>query len=177
MAIKINYLKKPSNNLSGNIVLFVDEKFKTTNLGKFISKQELNYIDEILKTSDLSKNLFIYDLSSKKKIVLISIKKNIKNAEIENLGAELFQSVGQEKNKEFFINSDSLITNNKNFLAHLLHGLKLKSYVFDKYKTKKKNSKIIILNVVGSKNIPSKKSLLKFKALEQGTFYARDLVS
>ena len=177
MTIKINYLKKTSKDLSGNIILFVDEKFKTANLGKFISKQELHYIDELLKTSNLNKNILVYDLSSKKKIVLISIKKNIKNFEIENLGAELFKCVDQEKKKEFFISSDSLITKNKNFLGHFLHGLKLRSYIFDKYKTKKKNSKIIILNVVGDKNIPSKNILLKFKGLEEGTFYARDLVS
>ena len=30
---------------------------------------------------------------------------------------------------------------------------------------------------MGNKNIPSAKKLLKFKALEEGTFYARDLVS
>ena len=175
MAIKINYLKK-SSNPTGSVILFVDEKFKTTNLGKFISKQELEYIDELLKTSDLKKNIFTYDLSSKKKIVLISIKNNIKNTDIENLGAELFKCIQQEK-KDFYINSDSLITKKKNFLGYFLHGLKLKSYTFNKYKTKIKSSRDIVLNVIGNKNIPSKITQLKFKALEKGTFYARDLVS
>ena len=54
--------------------------------------------------------------------------------------------------------------------------MKLKSYKFNKYKTKK-NTRIISVNVVGSKNKPSAKHQLKFKALEQGTFFARDLVS
>ena len=57
-----------------------------------------------------------------------------------------------------------------------MHGLKLKSYNFKKYKTQNK-TKIISINVIGDKNKPSAKHQLKFKALEEGTFYARDLVS
>ena len=63
-----------------------------------------------------------------------------------------------------------------NFLGHFLHGLKLKSYEFKKYKTKK-DGKNILINIVGNKNRPSIQNQLKFKALEQGTFFARDLVS
>ena len=40
----------------------------------------------------------------------------------------------------------------------------------------KKIKKIIIINVTG-KNIPSLKDQIKFKAIEEGTFYTRDLVS
>ena len=57
-----------------------------------------------------------------------------------------------------------------------MHGLKLKSYGFNKYKTKK-DDKIISINIIGDKNRPSAQNQLKFKAVEQGTFYARDLVS
>ena len=42
------------------------------------------------------------------------------------------------KNNEYLINSDSLIVKNKDFLGHFLHGFKLKSYEFKKYKTKKR---------------------------------------
>ena len=42
-----------------------------------------------LKTSDLKKKIFIYELSSKKKIVLISIKNHFKISDVEKLGAEL----------------------------------------------------------------------------------------
>ena len=72
--------------------------------------------------------------------------------------------------------SDTVIGKYKNFVSHFLHGLKLKSYEFNKYKTKKK-SKTISINVIGNKNKPSTKDQLKFQALEEGTFYARDLVS
>ena len=67
MSIKINYknsgLKKPSNNQ----VLFSDDKFSLKPLIKYITDQEFSYINDLLKTSDLKKNLFVFELSSKKK--------------------------------------------------------------------------------------------------------------
>ena len=61
-------------------------------------------------------------------------------------------------------------------MGHFLHGLKLKSYKFNKYKTKKE-TRLISITCIGNKNRPSSQIQLKFKALEEGTFYARDLVS
>ena len=52
----------------------------------------------------------------------------------------------------------------------------MKSYEFKKYKAKK-NDRIISVSVLGNKNKTSLNDQLKFKALEEGTFYARDLVS
>ena len=74
MSIKINYSKNLTNNKTANLVLFSNEKFNTNNLKKFITNSELSYVNDLLKTSDLKKNLFVYDLSSKRKINLISIK-------------------------------------------------------------------------------------------------------
>ena len=65
---------------------------------------------------------------------------------------------------------------NYNFLGYFLHGIKLKSYNFKKYKSKKDNKEFFI-NINGAKNIPSAQNQLKFKALEEGTFLTRDLVS
>ena len=84
--------------------------------------------------------------------------------------------MSKEKNIEYSLNTDSVVGKYDNFVGHFLHGLKLKSYEFKKYKTKKKSTKIVI-NVFGSKNKPSSQNQLKFKAIEEGTFYARDLVS
>ena len=41
----------------------------------------------------------------------------------------------------------------------------------------KKNTKNIFINVIGNKNKATKQSQLRFKALEEGAFFARDLVS
>ena len=176
MSIEINYSKKAISGLSSNLVLFANEKFNLNNIKKHISSSEFSYINDLLKTSDLKKNMFVFELNSKKKIVLISIKNNLKTSDIENLGAEYYGRINSGKNSEYFIITDSIVSKHDNFLGHFLHGLKLKSYEFKKYKTKKEK-RIISISISGKKNIPSAKDQLKFKALEQGTFYARDLVS
>jgi len=176
MSVKINYLKNTVKNFSSNIVLFSNEKFSLKSLKKYLSNTEFLYIDDLLKSEDLKKNLLIFELSSKKKVVLISIKNNLKTSDVENLGAELFGRINYGKNSEYCIISDSIESKIDNFLGHFLHGLKLKSYEFKKYKSKKEE-RIILINVSGNKNKPSIKNQLKFKALEEGTFYARDLVS
>ena len=176
MTVNINYSNKSLNETSSNIVLFANEKFNTDNIKKYVTDNELSYIKDLLKTSDLKKNIFVYELNSKKKIILISIKNKLRNSDIENLGAEFYSRVNYGKNSEYFILSDSILGNNKNFLGLFLHGLKLKSYEFNKYKTKK-DTRLILINVVGNKNKTSSQNQLKFKALEEGTFYARDLVS
>ena len=88
MSIKIIYSKKLNKKSSSNLVLFASEKFNINSLKKHLSNSEFSYINDLLKTSDLKKNMFVFEVNSKKKIILISIKKDLKNFDIENLGAE-----------------------------------------------------------------------------------------
>ena len=176
MSVKIDYSNKSAKDLSANTVLFVDEKFNIKNIIKYLSNSEISYINDLLKTSDLKKNILIFEFNSKKKIILISIKKDLKSFDIENLGAELYGRINYGKNSEYYINSDSVVSKQKKFISHFLHGLKLKSYEFTKYKTKKETRNISLI-ILGNKNKPSSSDQLKFNALEEGTFYARDLVS
>ena len=176
MTIKINFKNKNFKKTSSNLVLFVDEKLNLIPLKRYISSSDFSYIKDLLKTNDLKKKLFLFELSSRKKFILVSVKKNIKNFEIENLGAELFKKINTTKKSEYLINTDSVIGKNKDFIGYFLHGLKLKSYEFKKYKSKK-DTNLITINLIGSKNKPSAYITAKFKALEEGTFYTRNLVS
>ena len=176
MTIKINYSNKAISKSSANLVLFADEKFSINVLKKHLSNSEFTYINDLLKSIDLKKNIIVFEMNSKKKIVLVSIKKDLNSFNIENLGAEFYGRINYGKNSEYFINSDSVIGIHENFIGYFLHGIKLKSYEFNKYKTKKE-TRLISINVLGNKNKPSAQNQLKFKALEEGTFYARDLVS
>ena len=176
MSININYPKGTYKNSNKNLVLFTNGKLKSQNLKNFLTNTEFSYVSDLLKTHDPKKNLLIFEVSSKKKIALILIKDNLKISDIENLGADLFKKLNHGKNSEYDLVSDSINSKSENFLGYFLHGLKLKSYEFKKYKTKK-DTRLISINIVGKKNKPSIQSQLKFKALEEGTFYARDLVS
>ena len=75
MSLKINYSSKKNNNLSSNTVLFVNDKFNIKNLKKHISDKEFSYINDLLKTSDLKKTIFVYEVNSKKKNNIIINKK------------------------------------------------------------------------------------------------------
>ena len=176
MTIQINYknnnLKKPTINL----VLFANENFDISHLKKFISNSEFSYINDLLKSSDLTKNLSVYEVSSKKQIVLISVKNNLETSDIENLGAEFYGFINRKKKSEYFVNSDSINGKYENFIGCFLHGLKLKSYEFNIYKSKKEQ-KTISINVIGNKKKATIQNELRFKAIEEGTFFARDLVS
>ena len=176
MTLKINHLKKKISNSSTNLVFFTNDKFKIDNIKKNFSSTEFTYVKDLLRTSDIKKNILVFEVNSKKKIVLISIKDNLKTSELENLGAEFYTRINYGKHSEYYINSDTVSGRYGNFLSHFLHGIKLRSYEFNKYKTKKE-TRIININVVGNKNKPSFQTQLKFKALEEGAFYARDLVS
>ena len=60
---------------------------------KDLSKSEYSYISELL-SNDLKK-ILVFDVNSKK-IVLVSVK-NIKESDIENLGAEFYGRVNYGK--------------------------------------------------------------------------------
>ena len=101
MSIKINYKNTVSEKLSSNLVLFTNEKFNINNIKRYISSSEFSYIKDLLKTSDLKKDLLVFEVNSKKKIILISIKVNLRTSEIENLGAKLYGSINYGKNNEY----------------------------------------------------------------------------
>ena len=62
------------------------------------------------------------------------------------------------------------------FIGHFLHGLKLKSYEFNKYKSKKEMTDMNI-DVVFNKKIPIKIKNNRFNSLLEGTNFTKDLVS
>jgi len=176
MTVQIYYKSTGSKKNSNNLVLFVDEKFNIGGLKKYIANTEFSYISDLLKTSELKKNLIVFKINSKKTIFLVSIKKDLKTSDIESLGAKFHSYIDYDKENDYFINSDTISSKIENFIGHFLHGLKLKSYEFNIYKSKKEK-RTIFINVIGNKNKTSTQNQLRFKALEEGTFFARDLVS
>ena len=175
MSVQIDYKTKLSKKNIGNIIAFVDDKFNISGLKKHLLSSDYSFISDLIKTKDVKNKILAFDINSKKKIVLISFKNNTNSSEAENLGAKFYDLFKDSKENEFNLNSDTIPVKSKNFLGNFIHGIKLKSYIFEKYKTKKNNKRIIIS--VSGKNLPSSKDKTKFKAIEEGTFFTRDLVS
>ncbi len=175
MTAKINYKSTFLKKYPNNLVLFVDENFTISRLKKHFLIKEYEYISDLLRNSDKKKIIATYDISSKRKIILVSCKKKITSTEAENLGAKFYDHFKNDKQVKFTVNADASVSSLKNFIGFFLHGVKLKSYNFNKYKSKK-DTKNFLINVKG-KNTPSSKDRIKFKAIEEGTYFARDLVS
>jgi leucyl aminopeptidase len=176
MTIKINYKNSSLKKVSSNLILFVNDKFNISGLKKYISSSEFLYISDLIKNSDFKKDLLVFEISSKKTIFLVSIKKDIKSSDVENLGAKFHDYINYDKKNDYFVNLDTIDSKINNFVGYFLHGIKLKSYEFNIYKSKK-NKKLVSISVIGNKNKVSSQDQLRFKALEEGTFFARDLVS
>ncbi len=175
MSVQINYSKSSPKQSVSNIVLFVDEKFNISSLKKHISIKDLSFVKDLIKTKNLSKKMISFDISSKRKIILVSIDKKFVSYNVENLGAKFYDQFKDLKQNTYNLNSDTIPNKLKNLVGHFLHGIKLKSYKFEKYKTKKNKIKMTI-NVTGQ-NKPNSKDQIKFRAIEEGSFYTRDLVS
>ena len=60
MTIQINYKITDSKKNLTNLILFVDQNFNIRGLKKYISNSEFSYIADLLKNSDLKKDLLFF---------------------------------------------------------------------------------------------------------------------
>ncbi len=178
MSVQVVYKNKAKSGNLGVIALFTDEKFRIKNTNGFLSKNEISYIEKTLKNKKNTKeNIVSFNINEKTTVILISLKKDLKSFDVENLGAVFYSFIKKNSFKDLYIISQSVKSKpGKDFLGRFMHGLKLKSYEFNIYKSKKKKN-IITINIVGKQSGTALKNRLKFKALEEGTNFTRDLVS
>ena len=93
MSVTINYNKNLSKKNSSNIVLFLDENFNISGLKNHISGPEYSFIADLIKTKDIKKKILSFDINSKRKIILVALKKNIKNSDLSNNELELLKDI------------------------------------------------------------------------------------
>ena len=175
MKVSLSYKNISSKKRAINQVLFIDKDFNIRKLKKNFSDKEFYFVSDLLKSKDFKKKFVSFEISSKKRIILVSIDKEIDSFGLENLGGKFFDTFKNSKIKDFIINSDTLKCKLKNSVGYFLHGIRLKSYSFEKYISKKNTSSITIF--VSGKSIPSLIDQHKFRSIEIGSFYTRDLVS
>ena len=63
MSIKINYSNKIISKPLINQVMFVEENFSISAIKKHLSNTEFSYINDLLKKSDLKKNLLLFPIT------------------------------------------------------------------------------------------------------------------
>ena len=118
MPVQINYKNNKTLNNSKNLLLFVDENLKISNLKKYILKSEFNYISDLLETKDKKKKIITFNISSKKTIILITVKSDVNTSDVESLGAKFYDYLKNERNMECDILSDTISFKLKNFLPY-----------------------------------------------------------
>ena len=180
MSIKISPKKNLNEKNIKNYVLFSDEDFKISQLSNLSLNKYSTIISKSIKSFNQKEETFLsFNLNPDQKIILVKLDKNLSASEIEKRGAELYTFL--KKNNIFEItfilnNAKEHINKNKFFLDEFLHGVNLKSYEFNKYKTKKKNFNLEI-------SISYKNKLLnfnnnkRFTSLVHGINFTKDLVS
>ena len=180
MSLKVTFKKNIVENKIKNYVLFSDENFKVFNLNKTSLNKDSGTINKIIQNNRIKeKNFLGFNINSNQKIIILKLRNKLSSTEIEKLGAKFYDYI---KNNHIF-NSTLLENNfkelNRNyqyFIEKFIHGLKLKSYNFDKYKTKKKD-RLYELDIISKSKSFETNLSKKFDSLIQGINFTKDLVS
>ena len=141
MSIKLSIKKSYNEKTVKNYVFFTNEDFKIEAIDKSTVSKFSVQIKKTINSADLKNKEFLsFNLNPSQKIILIKIKKNQSSLENEKIGAKFFnytKSNSFYKTSFFEQNIYQIKSNSKNFFDEFILGVKLKSYVFEKYKTKK----------------------------------------
>ena len=180
MSIKISSKKNIFEKDIKNYVLFCNEEFKIYSLNKTCLNKHTNLINKTLNSYKVkSSNFLIFNLNPTQKIVLVKLKNNLLSTENEKKGADFhdFMKVNSlEKITVLEKNIKDIQTKNKEFLREFIHGIKLKSYNFSKYKTKNKNQNFEI-EIESKINFLTDNKEMRFESLIKGIEMTKDLVS
>ena len=88
MSVQVVYKNKAKSGNQGAIAVFANEKFQVKNIIGFFSKNETSSLERILKNKKNTKeNIISFNINEKTTVILISLKKDLKSFDVENLGA------------------------------------------------------------------------------------------
>ena len=157
MNLKINYLQKIHVGKSTNIAFFLKNDTNTRKLTNILNISSLkNSIDKLKKNNNfIKKNLITsIDIGIDHKALIIWVDKNLKSHQLEKLGAKFFDFLKHNSVKDVTIYGPSLLEfdGNNNFkFEEFIHGIQLKSYNFNIYKSLKKENEQFEINIFQTK--------------------------
>ena len=130
------------------LTFFLNENLDFRAENKIFSAQTLNKIQvylKNLKSNKIKKKIISFDISEKNKALFIIVKEKLLPNDFEKMGANFFSYVKMSKISKINFYSDTLklvkfYQKNTKLISNFIHGFNLKSYSFDKYKTKDKNN-------------------------------------
>ena len=141
MNIKVNFTRKLSKARMINGIVFVKEKK--------IKNSILNSILKSVMDNELFKDqLFIQREFKNINYIFANCKSLKTSSDYENIGSKLFDYLRTNKIENSYIDVNKIDINLVQ-LEKVIHGLKLKSYSFNIYKSNSKKNKNLNLNIVG----------------------------
>ena len=170
MKLNLKFVSKmPKVTRDNEIILLKQKSFKSKflkQLGKSVFSSRL-FNDQNFLRKDYDNKSYVFVNCTNLKIT----------SDFEKLGSKLYMFLKDNKIENSFININNNTLTKIQF-EKILHGLQLKSYNFNIYKTDKKKKEININIIVYGTNT-NKTNLLrnKLNALLEGVFLTRDLVS
>ena len=180
MSIKISIKKKINIKQVKNYVFFTNENFEIYGLAKVFEKKEINEIRKTINSNiSKKKDFLLFNINPTQRIILIKINKQLSSKYVEKKGAELFSFIKSNYILDLALFEQNIYGNylqNKNFLDEFIHGINLKSYKFNKYKSKDDNQNYKIDILIKSKSFNFSRNK-RFKSLVEGINFTKDLVS
>ncbi len=184
--MKINFTK---DNIpeKGCLIILANNKISLGKQGLLLDKKLSGAITKAIKHQGFSgkKGEFISLLSpagTKYDLIIVAgigDNKDINSDNVRKLGGKLFSLINNYKISEANIITENL-GDDAALIKELAVGASLKSYRFDKYKTKDKDKgKIYLssLNLLAKENVKAKKLFEIEEAIIGGVFFTRDLVT
>ena len=180
MSIKIS-IKNTSNFKSvKNHVFFTNQNFRIPEITKLQISKFSNFVSKSLDSKNIdNKNFLSLDINASQKIILIKMKNNQSPLEIEKIGAHFYMYLKLNSYSKITFYEQNIRTispKNKFFFDQFAQGLQLKSYEFNKYKSKSKEKNFEIEIINKNKYFQFKKNN-KYKSLLEGINLTKDLVS
>ncbi len=191
MAFSVSFSKKETTT-ADSIVVGIYEDQTLSNAAKTLDKAQKGLISACLKGHQNFKGkhgqiLSIpVDQKDLSRLILLGLgnKDKLNALTFETLGGKLYPTLKSSGTENVNIHVDGIEdvqdTSTAEIAAHLALGVKLKSYNFDKYKSKKKEEKTTQLQnitIITDANTASAKLYESYDAVADGVFMARDLIN
>ncbi len=169
MKLKLDFVNKVPKVAKDNQVILLKDKATQNKILKSLN-------NSIFANKLFLERKFLVQNINDKIYIFVNCMKSKTSLDYEKIGSNLFLFLKNNKiEKSFFETSSSNITNVQ--IEKFLHGMQLKSYEFNVYKTDK--SKNLTTNLYVIENNSKKTNVLrnKLNSLLEGVFLTRDLVS
>lgn len=189
MTLDISFSKAPHKDTDAAILCFYEDKEPSASVNSL--NYEFNgFVDHVLERTKSFKGKFgqvqlvmLPESAPYSYAVLLGCgkKEKLNVQEAEKLGGKLFAALGEHKIETIEFYADSELTDSGQITAHIATGMAMRSYTFEKYKSKKaddeKDPELSRVHFVVLESDQASEAYDEQACVLDGVFLARDLVN